>query len=142
MNRITFTTPKGEGFIAEFDRDICASMEERNLTPEQVGAKPAAKLLIFFAWAFKKNHPKVSRNVTDEIWEGLPSEGKKQVFETQIISTNTITSNIFFAAFIITDSFQILLQLRLIEILLLLSPTSQKHSNFLQIVNTSVLYTP
>lgn len=82
MNRITFTTPKGEGFIAEFDREICASMEERNLTPEQVAAKPAAKMLTFFYWAFKKNHPKVNKDITDEVWKGLPSDGKKQVFET------------------------------------------------------------
>lgn len=82
MNRITFTTPKGEGYIAEFDRDICASMEERKLTPDHALEMPAAKLLLFFHWAFKKNQPKASKDVTDEIWEGLPAAGKKQVIET------------------------------------------------------------
>ena len=79
MNRITFTTPKGEEYVAEFNLDTVSSMEERHITPADVATAPATNMKRFFYWSFKMHHPKVKQSDTDMLWEGLSSEGKETV---------------------------------------------------------------
>ena len=79
MNRITFTTAKGDEYIAEFNLDTVSSMEERHITPVETASAPATKIKTFFFWAFKMHHPKIKQDTTNDIWANLPSEGKEQV---------------------------------------------------------------
>ena len=80
MSKLVFTVEStGKQMTAEFSRDTVASMEDRGITPEKVADKPLNGIPLFFHWAFKMNHPKVKRDETDELWEGLSSDDKKAV---------------------------------------------------------------
>ena len=80
MSKLILTAEKtGKQMIAEFNRETAASMEDRGLTPEKVADKPMNGIPLFFYWAFKKNHPKVKKDETDELWAGLSEDDKKAV---------------------------------------------------------------
>ena len=80
MSKLILTVEEsGRQMIAEFNRETVASMEDRGITPEKVADRPTNGIPLFFYWSFKKNHPKVKKDETDALFEGLSAEDKKAV---------------------------------------------------------------
>ena len=77
--KITLTDADKKQYFLEFNRDIVASMEDRGITLETAVNKPVNTIPLMFFWAFKMNHPKIRKDVTDEIWNNIPKDGKKAI---------------------------------------------------------------
>jgi hypothetical protein len=79
MAKIVLTDSNKKQYTAEFNRDVVVSMEDRGITPQAVSETPLKSVPLFFMWAFKKNHPKIKRDETDELWKNLSTEDKEAV---------------------------------------------------------------
>lgn len=61
----------GEEFDLDFSRETVKLAERRGFKPDEISEFPATRIPELFWLAFRKNHPRVSRQQTDDLLERL-----------------------------------------------------------------------
>lgn len=81
--KITYTTT-GEVFTLDFSRETVKFMERKGFIASEISDYIQSRVPEFFFYSFRKNHPNVSRQKTDEIlssWGGMTMEVLTRLIE-------------------------------------------------------------
>ena len=65
---------EGTVYTLEFTRRSIENMERQGFNIDEVRTKPLTVLPAFFRGAFLAHHPRLSRDIVDKIYEGLPNK--------------------------------------------------------------------
>ncbi|MBP3370842.1 MAG: DUF5055 domain-containing protein [Clostridia bacterium] len=93
MAKIITVTFEGKKYDLTYNREVVAAMERSGFSVDQVTAMPITRVPQLFRGSLVCNHPKMTTDEADRMWEGLVN--KEKLVATLILIYRDVVNTLF-----------------------------------------------